>query len=126
MRGVRGAGDYACGVKTFSQLSEIDRDRVVRFASALSRQPGADWYAASMAVLDGPGASIELGDLFWTELFCEVQSMHVMETWQASLRSALYGESTGMVDYESWVEALQQASVIAGVEFKDVLDAYYE
>ena len=113
-------------MKTFDELAELDQKRVTFFAAKLNLQPGAEWYTTCVSVLGGPGNSLELSDLFWTELFREVENMHNMDTWKASLRPALYGDAEGMVDYKEWVKALQEAANIAGVSFTDVLDAYYE
>jgi hypothetical protein len=112
-------------VQPFERLSESERERVIAFASRLDLPP-THWYDGIAAVLEGPGKKLELTDYFWTELFNQVTAMHNMEKWQSSLRSALYGDANGMVDYREWVGAVQDASSVAGIAFADVLDAYFE
>lgn len=116
---------YPCRVRPFERLSESERERVVAFGSRLDLPPES-WYNGAAGVLGGPGKKLELSDYFWTELFNQVATMHNIEKWQSSLRSALYGDANGMVDYREWVRALQDASSVAGIAFADVLDAYFE
>jgi hypothetical protein len=113
-------------VKTFDELAPQDRARVTKFAEKISHDPAEQWYAQCSAILDGPGAPLELNDLFWAELFREAKHLQSAGEHGVDIRASSNGLLSGADENTARFVDLNAAAVIAGVNLQDILDADLE